>query len=885
MEGPPMTFVFHHGGLFRTGEDGDMVYEPDNTEVLMGVEGDTLDVFFVRGYYKELGYIEAGNCWWKVPGVPIPSGLKKLENDADLIAMCKDCRRNQHLINLYFEDCISQPCVVDNRGEGVPLLEAGTSKEKKLSSQAKMHHSQPVKTPTINHPQPKKPTYEPTKAASQPSRPKAQPSKPNSQPMKPASQPSKPNKAFSQPTKPTHQASKTTSQPIRTPLQSTKLHPQQAKSNSQGKTVPHHSKTSSQPAKTPESNKKKGNSSACRVTRSGRIVREGPIQDEDSDSHDSYESTEDELYKPPKVVGDSLYSSESDSDSGKGSERKQKQAEAKEKHRPPKSRLADKEIDTDDSSYEGFEDEESSESDVDEDDDDLGSFSDPDSWHSEDSGKELESDEETLPVYPQYNAKTKFGNLKFEVSMTFKSKAEFIQATRDYTIQWGRNILFTKNDRVRVRAVCKSDDCPWVVYCACNSKDLSWQIKTLVDNHTCPRKRKNRAATQTWTLSKLVPKLRKHPTMKHREVYDWFVRKCNVYLNSTCITRALKAARKIVEGDKIAQYGLVWDYANELLTSNPGSRVQVGVIPMPESPPLFDRFYVCLDACKRGFKAGCRPLIGLDGAFLKTLHGGQILTACGQDANNHIFVIAYAIVNVENKDNWQWFLELLHSDLGDYREHKWCFISDMQKGLIPAVQEVFPRVHHRFCVWHLWRNFSKQWGSCELKDLVWECARSRTTSEFDRNMKRVKLINEKAWQYLDKWPKEAWTKAHFSEVLKVDNICNNACESFNAKIKHDRSKPILTLAEEVRRIIMKSMVDNRKKLQNYQGILPPVQQSRLEAMTVLSRHWAPQWSGDEKEELYEVHGWPTNIVVDLGKHTCTCRFWQLIGNNFLPLLN
>ncbi|XP_072054819.1 uncharacterized protein [Arachis hypogaea] len=136
---------------------------------------------------------------------------------------------------------------------------------------------------------------------------------------------------------------------------------------------------------------------------------------------------------------------------------------------------------------------------------------------------------------------------------------------------------------------------------------------------------------------------------------------------------------------------------------------------MPESPPLFDRFYVCLDACKRGFKAGCRPLIGLDGAFLKTLHGGQILTSCGQDANNHIFVIAYAIVSVKNNDNWQWFLELLHSDLGDYREHKWCFISDMQK-----------------------------WGSCELKDLVWECARSRTTPEFERNMKRVKLINEKA---------------------------------------------------------------------------------------------------------------------------------------------
>ncbi|RYR18867.1 hypothetical protein Ahy_B03g063477 isoform A [Arachis hypogaea] len=305
MEGPPMTFVFHHGGLFRTGEDGDMVYEHDNTEVLMGVEGDTLDVFFVRGYYKELGYIKAGNCWWKVLGVPIASGLKKLVTYADLIAMCKDCRRNQHLINLYFEDYISQPCVVDNIGEGVALLEAGSSKKKKFNSQAKMHHSQPVKTPTVKDPQPKKPTSEPTKAASQPISPI----------LSPRSQP--------------HSLS-------------TKLHPQQTKTNNQGKTSPHHSKTSSQAAKNPESNNKKGNTSACRVTRSGRTVREGPIQDEDSDSHDSYESIEDELYKPPKW------------------KRFTKKAEAKEKHRPLKSRLADKEIDTDDSSYEGFEDEESS---------------------------------------------------------------------------------------------------------------------------------------------------------------------------------------------------------------------------------------------------------------------------------------------------------------------------------------------------------------------------------------------------------------------------------------------------------------------------------------------------------------------------------------------
>jgi len=36
-------------------------------------------------------------------------------------------------------------------------------------------------------------------------------------------------------------------------------------------------------------------------------------------------------------------------------------------------------------------------------------------------------------------------------------------------------------------------------------------------------------------------------------------------------------------------------------------------------------------------------------------------------------------------------------------------------------------------------------------------------------MERVKRLNEKTWKYLNKWPKEAWTKAHFRENCKVDN--------------------------------------------------------------------------------------------------------------------
>ena len=60
------------------------------------------------------------------------------------------------------------------------------------------------------------------------------------------------------------------------------------------------------------------------------------------------------------------------------------------------------------------------------------------------------------------------------------------------------------------------------------------------------------------------------------------------------------------------------------------------------------------------------------------------------------------------------------------------------------MQLVMPGVAHRFCAMHLWRNFTKQWKDKELKNAVWECARSRTVAHFNRNMEKVKVKSEKA---------------------------------------------------------------------------------------------------------------------------------------------
>ncbi|KAH1188459.1 hypothetical protein GmHk_U059501 [Glycine max] len=144
-------------------------------------------------------------------------------------------------------------------------------------------------------------------------------------------------------------------------------------------------------------------------------------------------------------------------------------------------------------------------------------------------------------------------------------------------------------------------------------------------------------------------------------------------------------------------------------------------------------------------------------------------------------------------------------------------------------------------------------------------------------MAYLKTINCQAWEYLNKWPKQAWTKAHFSTIPKVENICNNTCEVFNSRILQYRCKPIITMLEEIRSYIMRTMAARKIKLSGKPGPLCPVQYKRLEKEFHFANQWTPIWCGDNMGLRYEVHMWGNKVEVNLAEWTCTCGVWQLTG--------
>ena len=81
---------------------------------------------------------------------------------------------------------------------------------------------------------------------------------------------------------------------------------------------------------------------------------------------------------------------------------------------------------------------------------------------------------------------------------------------------------------------------------------------------------------------------------------------------------------------------------------NPGSTFFLNLI-----GPRFHTLYMSLDACKRGFIYGCRPLICLDDCHIKTKFDGQLLTTVGIDPNDCIYPIAIGVVEVEWLGSWK----------------------------------------------------------------------------------------------------------------------------------------------------------------------------------------------------------------------------------------
>ncbi|KAL4323133.1 hypothetical protein GQ457_11G020900 [Hibiscus cannabinus] len=319
---------------------------------------------------------------------------------------------------------------------------------------------------------------------------------------------------------------------------------------------------------------------------------------------------------------------------------------------------------------------------------------------SSDPGEYGDSDDSAEEICGTYSGKKTLGpryDIKcaiptWEVGMRFEDNIQFKEAVKKYSVANGVKLKFVKNEPKRTRVHCR-ETCPWKLYASYDTRYDCYVVKTYNSEHMCFRNNKS-----TMLSCKMIQKhfrdiILMNPKMKVATLKEMCQTELGAYATYDMCRRARKAILKEMQGSYVEEFANLWGYAAELLRSNPGSTVSIQV-DRENGGTRFHRMYICLGALKEGLKSGCRPFIGIDGCFLKSVSKGVLLVVVGRDGNNQMFPVAWAIVEGEGKESWRWFLQKLTVDLNYPHGEGLTLMSDMQKGLIPVLRESFPEVDH-----------------------------------------------------------------------------------------------------------------------------------------------------------------------------------------------
>ncbi|KAF8389413.1 hypothetical protein HHK36_026108 [Tetracentron sinense] len=385
----------------------------------------------------------------------------------------------------------------------------------------------------------------------------------------------------------------------------------------------------------------------------------------------------------------------------------------------------------------------------------------------------------------------------------------------------------------------KCEGCPWCIHASLLADGVTYKIKTFQSEHTNVRTTKNTNATSMWIAKKLAKQLHVSPDMKIDGIRFEIRETYGIEPSNMQLYRAWVKARDEIEGNHGKPYGKLPVYAEVVRETNSSSLVKIEYDRTRLSVnPTFKRFFICFEAMKSGFLKGCRTFKGLDGCHLKGPYGGVLLVAIALDGNNGLFPVTFAIVEGETKENWLFFLHYLHTIIGtNTHQMPLCFMTDRQKGVVEAINEIIQEATHQVCGKHLYNNFKKKFPGLNLRNHFWVAARAYNSTVFNFAMNKMKRDKKEAYEWLMEKPLHSWSRHEFDPWVRSDHVTNSMTESFNQWVGDLRNKPILTLVDSIRVKLM----------------------GRIHC------------------EEYEVTEGVTRFVVNLHAKSCACQAWEISG--------
>ncbi|EEC81764.1 hypothetical protein OsI_25447 [Oryza sativa Indica Group] len=148
---------------------------------------------------------------------------------------------------------------------------------------------------------------------------------------------------------------------------------------------------------------------------------------------------------------------------------------------------------------------------------------------------------------------------------------EVRRAIKQYSVKNRVAIRFARNTKKRIEAKC-AEECPWMLNASEDSRTKCFMIKQYVDGHKCQKEWELNYVTARYLANRYIESFRDNDKMTLKSFAKVVQKDLNVTPSIYKLGRARRLAMEAIHGDEIAQYDMLWDYGQELRTSNPRSK-------------------------------------------------------------------------------------------------------------------------------------------------------------------------------------------------------------------------------------------------------------------------------------------------------------------------
>ncbi|XP_070021632.1 uncharacterized protein [Nicotiana sylvestris] len=383
--------------------------------------------------------------------------------------------------------------------------------------------------------------------------------------------------------------------------------------------------------------------------------------------------------------------------------------------------------------------------------------------------------------------------------------------------------------------VCVGENCKWHFKATSINDSTMFKIRSFNRQHTCclmdetfiQRKRTADVVGSMVILKYCDPKTVYTP----KDIQTDMLSEHGVNLSYMQAWRPKEKALQFLRGNPADSYSKLPKYFYILEETYPGSVVKL----KKTTDECFLYAFVALCTSISGWQH-CRPIVVVDGTFLKSAYRRIMLTASTMDAAGTILPLAYAVVDSENDASWKWFFEQFKQAYGERPS-----MSKFKKG-------------------HL-----------QLHELYFATARSYTLDEFNERMSKIEEVDPRVKSYLYDIGYHRWSRVH-ATVNRTWTMTSNIAESLNAVTKDARELAIFDLLEYMRTLLERWTNEKLLKANGTVTFLGAKFNKELDDNRTLSQKLRVRASTDH---IYTVLDGVKRYIVCLENKKCSCGQFQL----------